>query len=191
MFHRRSVKMEEGNLPYQVYLPPRWHPNREWPVILFLHGAGERGSDGLQQTLVGIGPALRAHPERFPCIVMLPQCPRGRWWPEPDLQAAAVMALEQARAEFKGDATMEIAADQPFVALTLRSLQNSRNDFLLTTFPIADAARPAPQPIIFPQIADGGGFITQFILLSPAGGGATTIEFYGSDGAPLPLSAKP
>jgi hypothetical protein len=86
---------------------------------------------------------------------------------------------------------LEIAAPQPFAALTLRSLQNARSDFLLTTFPVADANRPAPQPIVFPQIADGGGFITQFILLSPAGGGATTIEFYGDDGSPLPLAAKP
>lgn len=86
---------------------------------------------------------------------------------------------------------LDISGDQPFLAVTLRSLVNDRKDFLLTTFPIADATRPAPQPIIFPQIADGGGFITQFILLSPTGGSATAIDFFGSDGEPLPLFSTP
>src|SRR5437899_8663393 len=38
-----------------------------------------------------------------------------------------------------------------------------RGDFLLTTFPIADANQPAPSPIVFPQIVDGGGSKTQSI----------------------------
>jgi VCBS repeat protein len=73
----------------------------------------------------------------------------------------------------------------PFAALTLRSLNTTRGDFLLTTFPIADVNRPAPMPIIFPQIADGGGFKTQFILLSPTAGASTTLNFFGDDGSPL------
>jgi hypothetical protein len=61
---------------------------------------------------------------------------------------------------------LDLEASTPFVALTIRSLYNSRNDYLITTFPVADLTRPAPAPIVFPQIADGGGYTTQFILLS-------------------------
>ena len=35
---------------YQVFLPESWTPKQKWPIILFLHGYGERGSDGLLQT---------------------------------------------------------------------------------------------------------------------------------------------
>ncbi len=70
----------------------------------------------------------------------------------------------------------------PFAALTLRSLNNSRGDFLLTTFPIADATQAAPDPLVFPQIADGGGYKTQFILIGMNGSSSVTLRFYGDDG---------
>lgn len=79
---------------------------------------------------------------------------------------------------------LDIQSSSPFVALTLRSLSNGR-DFLLTTFPIADFDHSAPAPIIFPQIADGGGYQTQFVLLSSGGAASTTSNFYGDDGSPL------
>jgi hypothetical protein len=71
---------------------------------------------------------------------------------------------------------LEISSASPFAAVTLRSLTNGRNDFLMTTFPVADATRAAPAPIVFPQIADGGGYSTQFIFLSAAGASAFSLE---------------
>jgi len=82
---------------------------------------------------------------------------------------------------------LDISSTTPFAALTLRSLYNERHDFLMTMFPIADATRAAPSPIVFPQIADGGGYVTQFILLSPAGATSTTLSFYNQVGVPLPV----
>ena len=86
---------------------------------------------------------------------------------------------------------MEISSTSPFVALTLRSLFNGRGDFLLTTFPIADLTRTAPTPIIFPQIADGGGITTQFILLSGGAASSTTVRYFAEDGVPLFLGTAP
>jgi hypothetical protein len=86
---------------------------------------------------------------------------------------------------FRG--VLDITSDSPIAALTLRSLVNERGEFLLTTFPVADSSRPAPYPIIFPQIADGGGYRTEFILLSPSGPSSTTLSFYGESGAPLAI----
>jgi predicted peptidase len=65
---------------YVVYVPREYNPDREWPLIVFLHGAGERGDNGLAQSDVGIGRAIRFHPERFPSLVVMPQCPEGVWW---------------------------------------------------------------------------------------------------------------
>ncbi len=78
---------------------------------------------------------------------------------------------------------LDIRSATPFAALTMRSLTNERGDFLLTTFPIADVNRAAPSPIVFPQIADGGGYVTQFILLSPGGASSARLNFYDESGA--------
>lgn len=61
---------------------------------------------------------------------------------------------------------VDLSSSLPFAALTLRSLTNIRGDFLLTLFPIADYTQPAPAPIVFPQIAAGGGYQTQIIVLN-------------------------
>jgi len=67
-------------VPYCLYVPRDYDPARQWPLIVFLHGAGERGNDGLRQTEVGIGRAIRRNPERFPCLVLMPQCPEEQFW---------------------------------------------------------------------------------------------------------------
>jgi hypothetical protein len=69
----------------------------------------------------------------------------------------------------------------------VRSLSNENHDYLMTTFPVADANQAAPSPIVFPQIADGGGYTTQFILLSAAGASNTTLGFFDNSGLPLTL----
>ena len=88
---------------YQVYVPHDWSKSSKWPVILFLHGAGERGDDGLVQTEVGIGTAVRRFAARFPAIVVFPQCRKTRWWTEAEMQAQAKAALDRSIAEFSGD----------------------------------------------------------------------------------------
>ena len=102
-FLDRTVKVGSVTYHYQVYVPADWSKKKRWPVILFLHGAGERGGDGLIQTEVGIGTAIRRHAERVPAIVVFPQCLKDRWWPEPEMQAQALKALDEAMKEFNGD----------------------------------------------------------------------------------------
>jgi hypothetical protein len=89
-------------------------------------------------------------------------------------------------AEFTG--VLDISSPTPFAALTLRSLLNERDDFLMTTFPIADATHAAPSPAIFPQIADGGGSRTQVILLSGGGASSIMLNFYGDAGQDLDIA---
>jgi hypothetical protein len=75
----------------------------------------------------------------------------------------------------------------PFVALTVRTATNARGDFLLTAFPVADLTRPAPAPLVFPQIADGGGYRTEFILLSAGAASSATISFRSPAGVPMAI----
>ena len=66
--------------PAMLYVPRNYDPEKAWPLVVFLHGAGERGDDGWRQTAVGIGPAIQKAPERFPCLVVMPQCPSDSIW---------------------------------------------------------------------------------------------------------------
>jgi photosystem II stability/assembly factor-like uncharacterized protein len=79
---------------------------------------------------------------------------------------------------------LDISSPAPFAALTLRGLVNERDDFLMTTFPVADAGREPSSPMVFPQIANGGGYTTQFILISASGAAGATIHFYDETGSP-------
>jgi predicted peptidase len=92
-----------GPALYQVFVPENWTPKQKWPIILFLHGAGEGGSDGLLQTVAGPPQAIRTDRSRFPTVVVMPQCLRESWWPAAQMEAVALAALDAATAEFKGD----------------------------------------------------------------------------------------
>ena len=101
-FLNRSLTLNGHEYRYVVYVPREFERAREWPVILFLHGAGERGSDGMKATQVGIGTAIRFDPARVPAIVVFPQVPEDeRWIGEP--ADAAIAAVDHATAEFHGD----------------------------------------------------------------------------------------
>ena len=102
-FLNRTVTIGKNIYRYQVYVPANWNKNQKWPVVLFLHGAGERGEDGVVQTEVGIGTAIRKKNERFPAVVVFPQCRKDVWWLAPEMEAQAMKALEQSVKEFNGD----------------------------------------------------------------------------------------
>jgi len=76
----KTMTVGGQELKYGVYVPSDYDAKKKWPLIIFLHGMGERGSDGVLQTQVGIGPAIQKNPERFPCIVVMPQCPKTSVW---------------------------------------------------------------------------------------------------------------
>ena len=104
-FLNRTLAMYGTTYKYVVYVPADWSPNQKWPVIIFLHGAGERGSDGLKQSEVGLGRAVRLHPERFPFVIVMPQCPEELRWTIAAMQQFALAALDSEIQEFNGDPT--------------------------------------------------------------------------------------
>ena len=81
---------------YVVYVPvaPR---GARLPVVLALHGSGERGDDGWVQTDVGLGHAIRQHPERWPAVVVFPQAPAGADWITSRRLALATLAAAEHR----------------------------------------------------------------------------------------------
>ena len=65
---------------YLLFLPEGYGKKQQrWPLIMFLHGAGERGSD-LEKVKKHGPPKIVENRKGFPFIVVSPQCPEDDWW---------------------------------------------------------------------------------------------------------------
>lgn len=91
-FLQRSFRLGGAEVNYSVFVPHGWARQSERAGVLFLHGAGETGTDGVRPTAVGIGPAIRRREAGFPFLVAFPQSRKGSWrYDSPD--AAVAMAV--------------------------------------------------------------------------------------------------
>jgi predicted peptidase len=82
---KRIYRSADGQtLSYRLHVPADYNPANQYPLILFLHGAGERGTDNEAQlvhpeVLRFIGDDVAA---KHPCFLVAPQCPLDRRWVE-------------------------------------------------------------------------------------------------------------
>lgn len=68
-------------LPYRILLPDNFNPAEPYPLILFLHGAGERGNDNEKQLVHGSSFfASEDNRTYFPAVIVFPQCAEGDYW---------------------------------------------------------------------------------------------------------------
>jgi len=74
-------KSQNVKVGYLLFLPKDYETKsgKHWPLILFLHGAGERGNDVRKVAIHGPPNYVTKHPD-FPFIVVSPQCPEGEHW---------------------------------------------------------------------------------------------------------------
>ena len=103
-FLPREVVVDGSTHRYQVFVPATTaHTGKtpEVPVILFLHGSGERGNDNQAQVPVGIGAYIRQHMDDVPAIVVFPQAPADSEWNQ--VADVTFAQLDAATREFGGD----------------------------------------------------------------------------------------
>jgi len=81
-FEGRSYQDTDRNqLQYRLLYPKDLDANKTYPLVLFFHGAGERGDDNLKQLVHGMADfASDEMMEKYPCFVVAPQCPNGVQW---------------------------------------------------------------------------------------------------------------
>ena len=102
-FIAHTVTVDGAARPYQMWLPAAYDSSRRWPAILFLHGAGERGDDGVAQITVGLGRALRQGGVDPQAVVIFPQCPTSGHWVGAAARRIAIAALQQVIEEYSID----------------------------------------------------------------------------------------
>lgn len=81
-FLKRQFTSSNGyKLNYRILYPLNYSPDKSYPVILFLHGAGERGNDNEAQLVHGGNMfASYDNQSKYPAIIIAPQCPEGESW---------------------------------------------------------------------------------------------------------------
>ncbi|WP_145093547.1 carboxylesterase family protein [Rosistilla carotiformis] len=85
-FEIRSIPRSAGDdkqqpLAYRLVSPAKIEPGTKYPLVLFLHGAGERGEDNARQLkYFPEQMAKDAQREKYPCFVLAAQCPAGKQW---------------------------------------------------------------------------------------------------------------
>jgi len=88
LFEKHIFEQEGQEMPYRLLVPEDYDPNEEYPLLLFLHGAGERGDDN-EIVLNHIAPIVTAegHRTKYPAFVLIPQCPEDQKWVDTDWKA--------------------------------------------------------------------------------------------------------
>lgn len=73
---------EKGEkMPYRLFLPPNYDPKKKYPLLLSFHGAGSRGNDNLKQLRPWVAGWMDLEiQKKYPCIILMPQCPVKQRW---------------------------------------------------------------------------------------------------------------
>ncbi|MDC6353100.1 MULTISPECIES: prolyl oligopeptidase family serine peptidase [Robiginitalea] len=89
-YEKKRFIQGADTLNYRLLMPEHFDPTEEYPVVLFLHGAGERGSDNEKQ--LTHGSSLFTSPinrSAFPAIVLAPQCASGDYWAQVEVDRSS------------------------------------------------------------------------------------------------------
>lgn len=98
----KKLTLNKVDYPYTVYVPRNYDATKQWPLIMFLHGAGECGSDGWKPVMQGIATAIMQDIDKWPFIVVIPQKPDVKYaWEQYD--GAVMEMLKVARKDYNVD----------------------------------------------------------------------------------------
>ncbi|MCE5331424.1 MAG: prolyl oligopeptidase family serine peptidase [Bacteroidales bacterium] len=81
LYQKKEYIFKNDTLRYRILYPENYDSSKSYPLVLFLHGSGERGNDNEKQLIHGS--SLFTNPEnrtKFPAIVVFPQCPENQYW---------------------------------------------------------------------------------------------------------------
>jgi len=104
-FQTRTFKGKSGLvLPYRLYVPTTYTVDKPLPIVLTLHGSGERGSDNVSQISANELAMLWAadsNQTKYPSFVVAPQCPaNGSWWSSGNEIKTVIELLDSLGREF-------------------------------------------------------------------------------------------
>ena len=153
---------EESVMPYRLYVPEDYDSEEEYPVVVFLHGAGERGNDNTAQLIHAIQNLFDTHNQMKDAVVIAPQCPFGKRWVETDwaqgsydsdavetTQLNTVMKiLDAVQNEYSTDSDRIYAVGVSMGGFGTWNLLMNHSDVFAAGIPICGGADPAKADIL-------------------------------------------
>lgn len=98
----RTARVGGYDYIYQLHVPAK--ADAPPPVIVFLHGIGQRGAGGYLPESGAAGSLVRRYLSRVPAVILFPQCDTGTYWSHPAMDELVMTSLAQTESEFKADA---------------------------------------------------------------------------------------
>jgi len=124
------------SLKYYIYLPNNYNEsNSNFPLVLFLHGAGERGDDLNMVEIHGI-PKMINNGEEFPFITVAPQCPAFQWWSEPVYVKTLIKLIEEIINNYKIDTKRIYATGLSMGGYGTLAIAKERPDLFSAIIPV-------------------------------------------------------
>ena len=164
LFSKELFIHNGDTLKYRLLLPKGFSENKQYPLVLFLHGAGERGNDNESQLIHGSNLFLdNYNTNEFPAIIVLPQCPKDDYWAnvKRDYSKKGLEKFKFKRLgkptksmklvlDFMGDLTSKpyVKKDQVYVGglsmggMGTFEIINRRPDMFAAAFPICGGGNP-------------------------------------------------
>ncbi len=142
-FVNRIYRDETGDHRYAVFVPADYTPDREWPVIMWLHGASARGRDGRSILVAGLGPNVHFRRTTFPFIVVFPQCENlrsrllGGWTDQREDADRALRILEDVEQAYRVDPKRRVLAGVSMGAFGVWSIAARTSDMWSGIVPVS------------------------------------------------------
>ena len=152
---KRTYENADTVLPYRLILPENYDETKTYPMLVFLHGAGERGNDNELQFFHCVQYLHDNMPE---CIIVAPQCPANHQWvdtpwangaysidavPESNELKAVVELLQSLEEEFSVDSDRIYAAGISMGGFGTWDLMMRHNDYFAAGIPVCGGGDPS------------------------------------------------
>ena len=168
---------------YYAYVPKdaaaRVAAGEKLPVILYLHGGGERGANPVLPTQEGLGPFVEARHGDFPFVVLFPQCPSGQFWAEPVQQARVLRILDDAMPRVHGDAERVYLTGNSMGGYGTWLIAAEHPEKFAAIAPICGGVKP-PRGVPIPKDSRFGNMADPFTAVAEALGSLPTWAFHGA-----------
>jgi predicted peptidase len=141
-FVDKSFKNADGTTsPYVVFVPKDYDGTKEYPVILFLHGAGETKNpkakkEGKMPVEVGIGPAIKKREKDFAFITIIPRAESFGWGADGANAKRALAMLDEVMKEYKIDAKRQYLTGLSMGGMGTWSIATAHPDRFAAIVPI-------------------------------------------------------
>lgn len=180
-FLARETQIGGEKFRYRVYVPANRHRDETLPIMLYLHGAGNRGDDNESQ-LNGLADQIEANKDKIDFIVVIPQCPSDRFWDDQMLKLAH-QALTDVISEFNGDPDRLYAAGFSLGGYGTWSIAAMFPGKFAAIVPMSGRVLPRPDEIksISPEIAQLSSSVSVYSAFAERIGNTPTWIFHGTD----------